>query len=292
MNGINRSLATLIMATALGATAVAQDDAADSQPGRADSDSNALVAALRDGATIELVAVIRVQDSGDVAWHPNGNTIQISDDWPDVLRVRADNPTHGFIFRFKGFKNGQGVGWDTALTSPLPGESVKEFLSVSGSFPDRRSIDIRVGVLDSWGPWQPTDADGTITNRVKVPGPAAALYRSIHSLNVMGTSKPKIGLNRNAVSQPLASLADYEIVAVDTQGEKHRRRGVGIWNDEQVPFFDLGAIDLHAFEFRLRPYTQWAEFTKVPLEADATGAEVSVTEPEAANREPFSGASG
>ena len=167
----------------------------------------------------------------------------------------------------------------------VAGVSVADFLTISESFPGLPSTGIRVGVLDHWGPWQPADADGTIVSRVETPRPVANLYRSISSLNVMGKSAPKIGLNRKHASQPMARFADYEVIAVDALGVRHPRRGAAIWNHDQVPYFDLRDIDLESFEFRLRPYVQWAEFKNVPLKPGEPAAEVSVTEPQSANDE-------
>ncbi|WP_146391701.1 hypothetical protein [Allorhodopirellula solitaria] len=263
--------------TALCSASNALDVVSDSRRD-AQSDCQSVVAALRDGATIELVAVIRIDDAGNIAWQPDGCMTEISDDWPDVLRVKNDNPSHGFLFKFDGFKKGRGIGWDTRLTTPLPGKLLKGFVSVTGKFPKVRSTDIRVGVLGEWGPWQPVEVDGSITSRVNVAGPSTALYTSIDSLNVMGKSKPLVAPNREEGSQPLASLAEYEVVAVDSQGQRHRRKGVGVWKDTQAPYFDLSKIDLSSFEFRLRPYTQWVEFKNVPLEAPVPDVEVGVTE--------------
>lgn len=272
-------LASVLMVTALCGLARAQGVASESRHQGADSDGKSVVAALRDGTTIELVAVIRVRGADDIAWQPDGSRTEISDAWPEVLSVKAEKPTHGFIFRFEGLKPGQGIGWDAPLTTPHPGEPLKGLASASGSFSETQTTDIRVGVLDEWGPWQPTEADGSIASRVTVAGPVAALYRSINSLSVMGKSKPLVAFDRKEGSQPLASLAECEIVAVDSQSERHRRKGVGVWEDKQAPFFDLAKIDLQSFEFRLRPYTQWVEFKNVPLEPAVSGVEVSVTKP-------------
>lgn len=274
----NYLFANLLVATALYAVSSAQDVTSESRYDDQD-DCKSVVAALRDGATIELVAVIGIDDAGEIAWQPDGCATEISEDWPNVLRGRNDSPTHGFLFKFGGFKEGQGIGWDAPLMTPLPGELLEGFVSVSGKFSRTLSIDIRVGVLGEWGPWQPVDTDGSITNRVFVAGPSADLYTSIKSLSVVGKPTPRVAPNRKEGLQPLASLAEYEVTAVDSQGQRHRRIGVGVLNNTQAPWFDLDKVNLTSFEFRLRPYTQWVKFKNVPLQAAVPAVEVSVTSP-------------
>lgn len=227
-------------------------------------------AELPNGLRLELCGVLDGNVTTPTAWQPDGTKIDVPKAWPELLRTRGEDPSHGFVFRAKGLAKGQSLIWGKPgrWTTPLFGESVPEYVGISTSVADEDSLKIRVGITDVWGPWQRVEPSGEIKERAKVPDGHRSVYDRIKSTRVFGsdTGTLKTGFVLEGIVET-DDQAEYEVVAVNPQGFRHKRRGVGIWNGSQIPYFEESIKQIDHFEFRLQPYRHWVTFENVSLHA-------------------------
>jgi hypothetical protein len=65
----------------------------------------------------------------------------------------------------------------------------------------------------------------------------------------------------------VTDCCEYEAVAIDGDGKRHERSGVGpLPGGKQFPLFNVSEDDLAFFEYRMRPYTEWVTFENIPLQ--------------------------
>lgn len=228
------------------------------------------------GQIIELVAIVRMDKTVRTAWKPDGSKIEISEKWSKITEAARDNPTHGFVFRCQGFQQGQNLGWGVlvpGMVTPILKDDVPEFVSTSKVIKDGSTAKFRIGILGAWGPWQRIDVDGKPEDSKPVPQELKPLYQFVEAAEIIGggeTAKTTLitgfGLKGVVGNKQFQDRGEWEVVAVDGDGKRHDRRGVGIWNGGQIPYFGLAKDDISHFEYRLRPYLEWMTFDNVPLE--------------------------
>ncbi|MBL8814469.1 MAG: PQQ-binding-like beta-propeller repeat protein [Planctomyces sp.] len=243
--------------------------------GESSANSNVLTAELWQDAKLELLGV-RNTAIPPVAWLPNGApTVKVKGlqpvtvngipaDWPRPLRVQGENASHDFILRATGLNENHGLIWDKVnaqmpLTTPVFTEAPGLF-SVSGALHGQQRASIRVGVTSEWGPWQSVNADGSVGSQVPLELHQTGTYHEVESFLVLGDMTVLKGVFGDLD-------IDYEITAVDKSGNRHSRRGVGIWKEgeTQAPFFDLKSIELDHWEYRLREVVRWVTFRDIAL---------------------------
>lgn len=279
----------------------AGDAVAGSQkPATADKPKEQHVAVSPNGYSIELVAIVRMDQKEQFAWSPDGSMIDISEKWGRILEVRDQNPTHGFVFRCQGFKNGQNLGWKWThpLAWPNLKDEVPEFVSVSTNTNERLPTNphwemikagmplkandgfttICVGVLGEWGPWRRVQSDGTPHDQEPVPQDFQPLYQLVKSVEIKhgnperaGRLKCSLLLNGVVGNKQANDLVVYEVVVVDGAGKRHDPTGVGPWIGGeiagQIPYFGLTEDEIAQFEYRMRPYVEWMTFENIPLQS-------------------------
>ena len=250
-----------------------------------EKEKRALAGASAHGQVIELVAIVRMDKTVRTAWAPDGSKIGISEKWSKITEVRVQKPTHGFVFRCKGFQKGQNLGWGNlvrGMVTPILKDDVPEFVSISKEFQDGSTDKFRVGILGEWGPWQRIDTEGEPEDSKPVPKDLKPLYQLVKGAEILGgretTSPLKTGFGLMGVvgNKQFEDFGQWEAVVVDGEGKRHDRRGAGIWNNGQVPYFGLAKDDISHFEYRMRPYLEWMTFENIPLES-GTDTKAKVT---------------
>ncbi|MBC7822233.1 MAG: hypothetical protein IAG10_35560 [Planctomycetaceae bacterium] len=231
------------------------------------------VVELPGGVRLELCGVLNGNVTTPAAWRPDGTKIDVPKAWPELRRTRNEDPTHGFVFRANGLAKGQSLIWSKPgrWTTPVFGETVPEYLGISTRVPDEERLNIRVGITDVWGPWQRVEPNGEIKERVKVPDGHRSAYDRVKSTRVFGsdTGELKTGFVLEGIVET-DDQAEYEVVAVGPQGTRHKGRGVGIWKDSQIPYFEESIQQIDHFEFRLQPHRHWVTFENVSLQPGKT----------------------
>ncbi|MCA9063086.1 MAG: M48 family metalloprotease [Planctomycetaceae bacterium] len=206
---------------------------------------------------------IRSTADDTTAWLPDGSATIVGDDWPEILRVISDNSTHGINFECTGLTNDQGLVWPNAydyrLVTPNFDSAPGKF-SISGRFRSQDTVTIRVGITDAWGPWQSVDADGHLRESVARNAVERETYGKLTEFSIQSD----LVVLRGIAGAP---EYDYEIIAVDDHGQRHKRRGAGISSadDVQAPFFDRKAYKLDHWEFRIRAVRHWVDFNNISL---------------------------
>jgi hypothetical protein len=209
------------------------------------------------------------------AWTPKGNPIEISEKWSEITEVARQQPTHGFVFRCRGFQKGQDLGWGNlvpGMATPILNDDVPEFVSISKTIKEGSTTKIRVGILGEWGPWQKIDAEGKPLDSKPVAKELKPLYRLVQSVEILDGKdserrlKTGFGLKGIVGNKPFETQGQWEAVVLDGEGKRHDRRGVGLWNGGPIPYFGLAKDDISHFEYRLRPYLEWITFENLPLE--------------------------
>lgn len=227
-------------------------------------------AELPNGIRLELSGVLNGNDKGPAAWSPDGVPIVVPKEWPKLLRVQGQNPTHGFVFRSQGLVKGQGIVWRLSgrWATPILGETVPEYVGISSNLEDR-TVKLRVGITDTWGPWQRVEPDGSIKARVEVTHQFRDVYDRVKSALIFGgqdggTSELTTGFVLEGIVET-DDQAEYESVVVDRDGKRHDRRGVGSWKNATIPYYSLPLSQIDHFEFRLQPHLHWVTFDNVSL---------------------------
>jgi hypothetical protein len=276
----------------------AGDAVAESQePATADKAKTQHIAVSPNGYSVELVAIVRMDQKERFAWSPDGSKIDISEKWGRL--TETGDETHGFVFRCQEFEDGQNLGWKWThlVGTPILKDEVPEFVSVSTNTNQRlptnphwamikagkplKSNDgfttICVGVLGEWGPWRRVQSDGTPHDEKPVPKEFQPLYQLVKSVEIKhgnpeGAGRLKCSFLLNGVvgNKQANDLVEYEAVVVDGAGKRHNSNGVGAWLGGEIsgqkPYFGLTEDEIAHFEYRIRPYVEWMTFENIPLE--------------------------
>lgn len=228
-------------------------------------------AELPNGIRLELSGVLNGHGSGPAAWSSDGSPMVVPKEWPKLQRAKDQNPTHGFVFRSHGLVKGQGLVWRLPGTwvTPILGETVPEYVGVSSNLQDARVAKLRVGITDTWGPWQRVELDGSIKFKVEVTKQFRDVYDLVTSAQIFGgqdggTSELRTGFVLEGIVET-DDEAEYESVVVDRDGKRHDRRGVGSWKNATIPYYSLPLSQIDHFEFRLQPHLHWVTFENVSL---------------------------
>ena len=226
-------------------------------------------AELPNGIRLELSGVLNGTDKGPAAWSPDGSPMVVPKEWPKLLRGKDQNPTRGFVFRSQGLVKGQGIVWRLTgrWVTPILSETVPEYVGISSNLEDR-TVKLRVGITDTWGPWQRVEPDGSIKARVEVTSQFRDVYSRVKSALIIGgqeggTSELRTGFVLGI--DETDDQAEYESVAVDREGKRHDRQGVDSWKKKTIPFYSLPLSQIDHFEFRLQPHLHWVTFDNVSL---------------------------
>ena len=226
-------------------------------------------AELPNGIRLELSGVLNGTDKGPAAWSPDGSPMVVPKEWPRLLRAKDQNPTRGFVFRSQGLVKGQGIVWRLTgrWVTPILSETIPEYVGISSNLEDR-TVKLRVGITDTWGPWQRVEPDGSIKARVEVTSQFRDVYSRVKSALIIGgqeggTSELRTGFVLGI--DETDDQAEYESVAVDREGKRHDRRGVDSWKKKTIPFYSLPLSQIDHFEFRLQPHLHWVTFDNVSL---------------------------
>ena len=250
----------------------------------ADADDEASVdeivaAELPGGIRVELHGVMDTAPDSRTCWRADGSPLQRPEDWPPLFAARGQNPTHGFVFRVAGLPRSQTIAWrfPGQWFGPNEIDSAK-LICASTRYSDGPTADLKIGIPTAdWGPWQRVEKDGTITKPVEVTEPFRDVYKTVKPhVEPGGTGTLRTGLELEGI-QGIDDRVAYEAVAVDKNGTRHERRGVGVSKRGTIPYFsqDIGEID--HFEYRMRPYQHWVTFENVSLQAGRkTGVKVKV----------------
>lgn len=230
-------------------------------------------------SSLKLLAV-RSMASPHKAWTGDGREISVDSNWPQPLRVASgDKSTHDFVISCEGLGDDQTIVFDgfkdgSRFTTPSLISSPSTF-SFAGDMGEESVTSFRLGITDSWGPWQAVDPDGTLRTAPEMNEAQKETYAYMKRFHVMSDL---IGLEGVAGSIDV----DYEVLAVDVEGIRHGRKGAGVWNEARAsaPFFDLSMIKLDHWEFRLRKVRRWITFSNVSLEAGVTSSFTTTVVPE------------
>ena len=228
------------------------------------------------GQSVELVAVVRMDQEERLAWRPDGTKIEISKKWGEITRLKGQNPTHGFVFRCQGFRKGQIVAWrDIRATPPVLTDTVPEFVNISATLTDDSPVKFRVGILEPWGPWQKIRPDGKPYPLKPVPKTHQRFYQMVKSGAVSyGKDRPmrtQFALLGVIDRKQIQDLVWHQVYAVDGEGRRVDFWGVVVWKGGPVPCFDLDEDDVAYFEYRMRPYKEWMTFENIPLKPGKNG---------------------
>lgn len=212
---------------------------------------------------------VRSMDDPKTAWSGDGSLVAVTEKWPQPLRVASgDISTHDFVISCQQLKDDQTIVFDDLghqrrFTTPSKIVSPSVF-SFSGNPSDDRVMSFRLGITESWGPWQAADIDGTLRAAPEMSELQKDTYSALKKFHVM---HDLIGLQGIAGDISF----DYEVAAVDVNGIRHNRSGAGVWEvaNASVPYFDLSEYKLDHWEFRIRKVRRWISFSNVSLEPGA-----------------------
>ncbi|MFO0979757.1 MAG: M56 family metallopeptidase [Planctomycetaceae bacterium] len=222
---------------------------------------------------------VRSLDDPKTAWSGDGSLVAVTEKWPQPLRVASgDISTHDFVISCQQLQDGQTIVFDDLghlrrFTTPSKIVSPSVF-SFSGKPGDDRVMSFRLGITESWGPWQAADSDGTLRAAPEMSALQKDTYSALKKFHVM---HDLIGLEGVAGDINF----DYEVAAVDVNGIRHNRSGAGVWEvaNASVPYFDLSEYKLDHWEFRIRKVRRWISFSNVSLEPGAkTDFKIAVSE--------------
>lgn len=240
-------------------TAVAQSDDETPRP---------FMVRLNDLMTVELVALLPHAGEDAAAWRPNGLAFDGPPDlpaWPDGFSTsHFQAEPYDCVLKFAGVDKERTVSYRTPGDMAAPDRNGKEQVRVACSNRSNgKELFLEVGVTDvEWGPWQSVDAGGRAEKLVSVSAACREAYDDIkphHVVELVGAVRFCWTGLRTQDRQ-----AEYEIVAIDDAGQRHKPYGTTAWDDAKETYgadiFKLPKAKIARFEYRLRPYRYWARF--------------------------------
>jgi len=228
---------------------------------------------VTDDLSVELLAVIPHQALAEKAWRPDGTPFDQAPSLPSIPSNSSTKTLNGF---------------DLVVESKGLGESRNPVCRADGRYTiwnvnedglasinlapreKRKSTTLKIGIPDKqWGPWVSVDAAGQIIDPVIIPPRLQPAHNAIrvHTAQPYGDGT----ILRWACDLNERDLATFDLVAIDTQGERHKLTGSTLWDDEDettrsAEVFDQPLDQIDHFEYRLRPYRHWVTFENVSLE--------------------------
>jgi beta-lactamase regulating signal transducer with metallopeptidase domain len=246
-----------------------------------DEPTAVFVAQVTEAISVELHGVVNAAPNSVGCWQADGTSMKRKDDWPEVLAVRDQNPTHGFVFRLKGISKTQSLAWRIPGQWAVP-DHVKgpnQIVIPSTRITDGETVDLEVGITTAdWGPWQRVEKNGSVDQPVQADPVLQNCYDGVGTdVHVGNIGTLLTGLELRGIPSS-ESRMDYEVVAIGVDGVRHAFNGASASAaGNTIRYFSQKIADIKYFEFRLRPYHQWATFENVSLTNDhKTEVKVSV----------------
>jgi len=235
------------------------------------------LAKLPDGIEVEFIGVGYHPSSERDWWEPNGGALKTEPDVSDdgTFTVGSDAQARAkcreFLIQIRGLPKDHSVSTSYEASS-ASGSSFENGLWTgyhgAGPFNDSRTT-VKLSIAtEPFGPVQVISRDGAKSRDVPISGDLKSLYDHIVPLDVTEDSNETVLLLENAPYGDLYKLGAWELVAVDTQGVRHRR------NSEFAPAlanpralrFPLPKSSISQFEYRMRRYRHFVTFENVSLE--------------------------
>lgn len=237
-----------------------------------DPDSH-FTAVFDEGHSVEFMAVKPHQSNVSTAWRPNGAAFEQVQGLPDVPYNSTTKKLEGLdlFFQFEGLTETQLPVYDGEGLHTMWNPNDEGFATVIlVPTDDAATTRITVGIPDAqWGPWQPVDKNGALTERVLFEPQYREAYASfkIHDIQ----SRSESVLVRWAHDRESEDLARLELVAVTKEGNRLRPDGATLWDDDEgktrsADVFRTSIDTIDHYEYRLCPIRYRVTFDNVSLQ--------------------------
>lgn len=241
-----------------------------------ENDPSDFVAKLPNDIEVELVAVGYHPSAGKTWWKPNGEPLTQPPDLPDSgfsvgSSAEEKSRSREFLLKIRGLSQNHRVRTEYKPPS-ASGSSYLNGLWIgyhgAGPF-DTATTSIRVGITTApYGPWLSFDTKGVKSDNVEVPTRLQSVYEKLLVKEIESDSKTTTLFVDNDSYNGLYEVADFELYAVDNDGEQHRHsiESVPAGGETRGLTFKLPITEIARFEYRMRPYTKWVIFDNVSLQ--------------------------
>jgi hypothetical protein len=231
-------------------------------------------AKLPGGIEIELVGVGFHPSQTREWWKADGSPLDRRPYEKSGATVHPGSPEQAncreFAFEMRGLPQEHSIKTDYGVSSAT-GSSFSNGLwtgeHAAGPF-KTKTISIRIGLTtDPFGPTQTIDTKGRKQKPVEMPAELKPFDERIAPLQVKESDGKAELLLDGPQIQALNKLANWEIHAIDVDGQKQRSTSQFVPVSGELHFgFPLPLNRIARFEYRLRLYRHWVTFENVSLQ--------------------------